>query len=443
MNKLKIILTRPNYHSHLITPPLGLGYLSSYLKSQGHWTKVIDGLNLNFSNEKIAALCQEADLVGISVLSAYLAETIAFIRVLKANKKKVVIGGPHVTALGQDALCQTGADYAICFEGEYSFASLAENIANNKKNERLNQTGFIDNLDLLPFPDWEEINPRLYQKAPHGGLIKNFPAAPIVTTRGCPYECAFCASPKLWERRIRFRSPENTVEEIEHLVKKFGVKEIHFEDDNLTLKKEHVIKICELLIAKKLKISWATPNGVRADKLDREILKLMRQSGCYFTAFGIESANQQILGNIKKSIELESISKAISIANKEGIITQGFFIFGLPGETKETMRETINFAKKSGLRRAQFLLLDVLPGSELWDKLKSSRCAQLTEAKSYQDVTWVPEGLKREDLFRAQSRAFREFFFRPKQLYTLLKHFKLSQISFVLRRASDFRMFKL
>lgn len=442
MSKLKISLVRPNYHSHLITPPLGLGYLSSYLKSQGHRARVIDGLNLNLNNKKIAALCYDADLVGISILSAYLSESIDLIRILKANKKKVVIGGPHVTALGHEALCQTEADFAICFEGELSLTSLAENIANNKKNERLSQAGFIDNLDLLPFPDWKEISPRFYQKAPHGGLIKKFPAAPIVTTRGCPYECAFCASPKLWERKIRFRSPENTVEEIEYLVKSFGVKEIHFEDDNLTLKKEHVIRICELLIAKNLKISWATPNGVRADKLDREILKLMKRSGCYFTAFGIESASQRILGNIKKSIELESISKAISIANKEGIITQGFFIFGLPGETKETMRETINFAKKSGLRRAQFLLLDVLPGSGLWEKLKSSRCTQLTEAKSYQDVTWIPEGLKKEDLLRAQSQAFREFFFRPRQLYTLLKHFKPGQISFVLRRVSDFRMFK-
>lgn len=449
-----ITLLRPNYCSHLITPPLGLGYLTSYLESKGHSVKVIDGLNLGWSNERIAASCSDVDIVGVSILSAYLSEAIDLTRILKSKGKTVVIGGQHVTALPYSSLKETGADYAVCGEGEITFVSLLEAILNNKRTEAipgvvaadtetpLIKRGFIDDLDSLPFPDWSKIDPRTYRRAPHGGLIKNFPVAPITTSRGCPYECSFCASPKLWERKIRFRSPQNTVEEISYLVKNFGVREIHFEDDNLTLKKEHIASICELILERQIKISWATPNGVRADTIDSDILKLMRRSGCYYIVFGIESANEQILDNVKKKIRLESIERAITLAKKEGIMTQGFFIFGLPGETVETMRETINFAKKSGLDRAQFLLLDVLPGSDLWEKLNSSRCIDIKLARSYQDVTWVPDGLDKETLLKMRSLAFRKFFLRPRQLYSVIKYFKPSQLSFILKRLSDYRVFK-
>ena len=168
----------------------------------------------------------------------------------------------------------------------------------------------------------------------------------------------------------------------------------------------------------------------------------MKKSGCYFLAFGIESANSVILRNIKKNTNIDIISTAINLARKNGIMTQGFFIFGLPGETKESIKETISFAKKSGLDRAQFLLLDVLPGSYLWDRIQSSRCIDLKAAKSYQDVTWLPDGLNKQILFEAQSKAFKEFFLRPKQIFNIIKYFKLSQLPFVLERLIDYRIIK-
>jgi radical SAM superfamily enzyme YgiQ (UPF0313 family) len=428
--------------------------LSAYLKLKGHKVKVLDGLNLGWPDERIAGYCADADCVGISVLSSYLKESISISKLLKAQGKTVIIGGPHVSALASEALKETGADFAVCGEGEIPFSLLIDAISGGRDRplipgvltpfdkEAVVKLNFIDDLDSLPFPDWAQINPRDYKKAPHGGLIKKFPVAPVVTSRGCPYECTFCASPKLWDRKIRFRSPENTVDEISYLVKNFGVKEIHFEDDNLTLKKEHITGICELILKRKIKINWATPNGVRADSLDAGMLSLMKKSGCYYLAFGIESANFGILNNIKKHTKIEIIQRAIDLSRREGILTQGFFIFGLPGETRETIRETINFAKQSGLDRAQFLLLDVLPGSELWDSLKDSRCADIKVSKSYQDVTWLPQGLDEETLLNSQSEAFRSFFLRPKQLFNIMKYFKFSQLSFILKRVSDYRIIK-
>lgn len=451
MNRLKIALVRPNYNSHLITPPLGIGYLSAYLKANGYNVKIIDGLNWGFSLERIVSECEGFDFVGITCLSAYFLEVIKLSRLLKSKNFQVIIGGPHASALPELTLKETQADYIVIGEGESSLLQLLERIRKNKPIEGIpgvltrgsrgvTKSLPVEPLDLLPFPDWEQMDPRTYKKAPHGGLIKCFPVASVISSRGCPFECTFCASPFLCDRKIRFRGPQNVVNEIEYLIRKFKVREIHFEDDNLTLSRKHIEDICKLILKKKIKVHWATPNGMRVDTMDLEILKLMKRSGCYFIAFGIESGNQEILNCIKKRTDLGTIENAVRLAKKVGIITQGFFIFGLPGETKETIRQTINFAKKLPLDKAQFLILDVLPGSQLWDELINKNEALNWEYKSYQEATWVPEGLDRKALSQALGRAFRSFFFRPRQILFLLKYSKLNQMPFIVKRIIDFNM---
>ena len=253
--------------------------------------------------------------------------------------------------------------------------------------------------------------------------------------------CSFCASPKIWGKKIRYRSPKNVLDEVELLINNFGVKEIHMEDDNLTLKREHAEQFCNGLIERKIKISWATPNGIRADKVDKELLQLMKRAGCYYVVFGVESGNQSILNNIHKHETLEDIEKAIKLAHEVGLMTQGFFIFGLPGETKQTIRNSINFAKKVPLDRAQFLLLDLIPGSELWDEHSHEIEYDYTK-QSYHDTTWIPPTVSREDLLQVQPLAFKQFFFRPRPIWSLIKHLEPTQIGFILKRLKDFRIFK-
>ncbi len=448
---MKVALTRPNYSSHLITPPIGLGYLSAYLKKHNHQTKIIDGLNKELTNDQIVEKCRDFDLIGISCMSAFFMEVIDLSKKLKAAGKLVVIGGPHATCLPEKTLEQTEADFIIIGEGEETLKELADAIENKtplnnikglySKFNEYKERPFIKNLDDLPFQDWEQMDPRTYKKAPHGALIKNFPVAPITTSRGCPYGCKFCASPKIWKRSIRFRSPDNVIQEIEYLVKNFGVKEIHFEDDNLTMIRNHIEQICNKIISKKLNISWACPNGIRADKVDLALLKLMKKAGCYYIAFGFESGNQEILNNINKETDLATLKRAAILAEKVGIMTQGFFIFGLPGETKETIQETINFAKTVPLSRAQFLLLDVFPGSELWDELDFENKVDWTK-DSYHEATWIPETIDPETLNAASSKAFKQFFFRPKQMFSLIKYFKPAQLPFILKRMVDFKIIK-
>jgi len=260
-----------------------------------------------------------------------------------------------------------------------------------------------------------------------------------MTTRGCPYMCSFCASRKFYDQSIRFRSIPNVIGEIKYLVNNFAIKEVHFEDDNLTLKRDHIEKLCRALIKNKIDISWACPNGIRADRVDEKLLRLMKKAGCYLVAFGIESANPRILRNIHKLETIETIKKAISITNKVGIQSQGFFIFGLPGETKETIEESIQFAKKSKLSRALFMILDIIPGSELWYTLKG-KFKPNWKKNSYKEPEWLPKGLTKRDLMDAQTRAIREFYLRPITLIRFLKYIKPNQVKFLLQRFKEYRL---
>lgn len=453
---MKIVLARPNYETHIITPPLGLGYLASYLKNNDIEVKVIDGVRENLDREKIieTILRENPDVVGLTCLTAFYNEVVSISNALKEKNIKCVIGGVHPTFLPYKTLMDSNADYIVCGEGEIALLKLVKNnfINNNipgvyskdnlfNEHQTISRAEIVENLDDLPFPDWGQLNPNLYPRAPHGAIIKDFPVGIIMTTRGCPYECAFCASPKFYNKRIRFRTPENVIQEIKYLINNFGIKEIHFEDDNLTIKREHVADICNLIIKNKIKIHWACPNGIRADKVDEELIELMAKAGCYYFAYGIESANPQILQNIKKRETIETIKSAIAMANKKGISCQGFFIFGLPGETEDTIKESIKFAKKSKLSRAQFLILDILPGCELWDKLKD-KFTPNWQKDSYREPEWLPEGLTKEMLLKYQSRAFWQFYLRPSIFWRLARLIDRKQIGFLIKRLKAYRLIK-
>jgi radical SAM superfamily enzyme YgiQ (UPF0313 family) len=453
---MKIVLVRPNYSSHIITPPLGLGYLASYLKQHNIEAVIIDGLRDNLSVDKLLKqiLSEKPHAVGITCLTAFYNEVVELSRLVKKNNLLCIIGGVHPTFLPYQTLLDSKADYVICGEGEIALTKLIKNdfINNNilgvyskddfkNGNEPVKKAETIENLDDLPFPDWEQINPTSYPKAPHGAIVRNFPVGVITTTRGCPFECTFCASPRFYGRKIRFRTPHNVIQEIKYLIESFGIKEIHFEDDNLTLNRKHIKTICHLVIENNIKINWACPNGIRADCIDEELVILMKRSGCYYFAFGVESADPSILKNIKKHESIEVIKHSIEIADKCGIQCQGFFIFGLPGETTKSINETIHFAKMAPLARAQFLILDVLPGSELWDTLAGQFKPDWGK-NSYKEPEWIPRELTKEQLMRAQSQAFRQFYLRPITLLRLAKSIRIGQVKFLMQRLKEYRVFR-
>ena len=211
------------------------------------------------------------------------------------------------------------------------------------------------------------MNPSTYSTAPHGTIVKDFPVAPVLSSRGCPYNCDYCAVNSIWKRKYRTRSIENIVDEIELLIKRYGVKEIHFEDDNLTLNRQRVIELCDEIKRRNLKFSWACPNGIRIDTLDEKLLKRMKESGCYSISFGIESGSQKVLDDVHKRLDLKIVPGVVRTARKVGIETKGFFIVGFPTDTEETIRQTVEFAKSLPLDVAAFFVCMPLPGSKLFE----------------------------------------------------------------------------
>ncbi len=458
---MKVLLVIPNFDSYLVAPQLGVLYISSYLKKHGVDVVVVEGLRDNLTDQQILDKINEEkpDAVGIHCLTGFYKTVVRLSNLIKENGHTCIIGGAHPTFMPYTTLSESKADYVICGEGEIPFLKLAQNnFVNNMikgvyslsdlKNDDFQTDGkpvakaeYVENLDDIPFPDWDQIPPSSYPHSPHGLFAKGYPIGVIIASRGCPYQCTFCSSKNFYDK-VRFRSPENVVEEIKYQIEKFGIKELQFTDDNLTLKEDYIIKVCNLMLENNINIPWSTPNGVRADRVNKEIILLMKKAGCYMLDFGIESANPQILKTIKKGETIEQIEHSINLAHELGMITIGNFIFGLPGETKETIEETINFAVKSKLDRAGFFALRLFPGSDLFNELKTQ--FKLDYSHSFiAQPDWLTGNLTHNDLTRAIQKAYWKFYFRPKRLFNVLRDIPFSQYKYIFRCMKNYHLFKL
>jgi radical SAM superfamily enzyme YgiQ (UPF0313 family) len=202
------------------------------------------------------------------------------------------------------------------------------------------------------------------------------PWTEILTSRGCPYNCVFCTHHIVWGKKWRGRSPENVVNEIEEVVKTYHVRQVDFLDDNMTLDPKRMEDICDLIVERKLKIEWFTPNGVRADTLSERLLTKMKKSGCKKIRVAPESGVQHVVDKIiKKNLDLKSVERAVALCKKVGIRVGCFFVIGLIGETKENIKETINFAyklRKLGAESFVFSIATPIQGTELYEQAKQA-----------------------------------------------------------------------
>jgi anaerobic magnesium-protoporphyrin IX monomethyl ester cyclase len=447
---MKIMLIRVHVHTLQLIPPLGLGYISSSLDKHGIENQIIDGLRDNLTNENILEVIkkEKPEAVGISCMTAEYNVVADLSNIIKNSglKVKVIIGGVHATIFPYQTLVDSQADFVICGEGEKAFVQLAMNnfdnegikgvysLADLKENsDNIQFAEYEENLDNLPFPTWEKIRPETYRQRPAGLIYKKMPIGYVMTSRGCVCACTFCANPFLSNKRVRFRSIENVIAEIKLLIEKYGIKEIKFIDDNLAFKKEHIMSLCRAIIDNNLKIAWGCTSGLRAANLDEEIVSAMKKAGCYNFNIGIESADKNILAVVKKQETPEQFTRAINLAHKYNIVCGGFFIFGLPGETKETMQKSIDFAVKSELALATFNVLDILPGSQMWKDLNYKFNRNEIE-NSYSQPREIYENITGKDIIEMQRKALRMFYFRPKIFFRLLKFIKKEPVFYFLER---------
>lgn len=418
-------------------PPLGLAYIAAVLEKNGFTVKITDMPVEGVSENQLVSILKEfkPSIAGITATTP----TIGYSLKLAALCKKelpdilIVIGGPHASAIPEQVLADRNVDFVIHGEGEYSFLELAEALKDGKEFNNIlgisyKEDGkiknnparpFIENLDELPFPARHLLPMKKYFYVD----AKAWPMTTIFTSRGCPGRCTYCSAHLIFGRGFRARSAKNVVDEIEQLVKE-GFMEIHFLDDTFTLERDRVIEICDEIKKRSLKFLWCCPNGVRVNMVDMELLKRMKEAGCYSLAFGFESGNQQILNKIKKGITLEQSKNAIRLAKAAGMETWGFFMMGLPGDTEQTVRDTIDFAKELDPDIAKFHITIPLPGTELFELWKKEGVIKTEDWDKYgihaSEVSELPS-ISSEKLKEFNRQAYKEFYMRPKYFVRYIK----------------------
>lgn len=462
---MHILLINPKNkknNNYTIIPNIGLGYLASALLKDKHNVSILDCVKEGYDIDRLQRYLRKRkfNLVGINVFTYSINSVREYTRLIKNINKNVfiVVGGPHPTVEPIETLqILKEADFGFCGEGEVGFPELVKylekknainkDILNNiqnliwRDNGRIicNSKETIEDLNKVPYPAWDLMRPQEYPGVPNGIFSKEYKVAAIIATRGCPCNCTFCAGSRISGNKIRMRDIENIIEEIKLLNTKFGIKEIHIEDDNFTQNRWFVKSFCEGLINHKINVWWACPNGVRLDTLDRELLKLMEKSGCYSLAVGIEFGSQRILNHAQKGLSLETIKEKINlIKNETKIEITGFFIIGYPEETINDIKSTISLAVDLNIDRANFFNFSPFPGSKIHEILKErGELKNINYNSLYlHNISYNPPGISKEKMRKLQRMAYLRFYRRPKILFKLVKEVKtLSQIRMILKKA--------
>jgi len=467
-----------------VTPPLGIAYLAAVLEKSAHEVRLLDcivegyehskkvspeyihlGLGWGEIEKRIRNFSPEA--VGISCVFSLMApEARRIAEIVKAIDEDIVtvMGGAHPSAMPEEILLDENVDFVILGEGERTFPGLLNHLEHDlndlsdmgglgyKSNGQIKinlKKHFIEDLDSLPYPAWHLLPMKKYHKigSSHGGLKRNKYAS-MITSRGCVGKCIYCAIHSVWGPQWRSRSPKSVVDEMEYLVNTYGIREIHFEDDNLTLHRRRAKEIFQEIVDRGLDITWTTPNGVAAWTLDEDILQLMKKSGCYQLNFGIESGNERVLKEIiGKPLKLDKVRNIVKKTKELGIWAHGFFILGLPGETKETMEDTIKFAIKLDLDSANFFIATPYPGTRLYEICRKNRYIPEdfdVEKMRVQSSMISTEQFTSEELLKLQRKAYQRFMIhtikreiRPKNiLYRLRNTRSIDDLRFMYRKVS-------
>ena len=358
--------------------PIGLMYIAAVLKNADYKVEILDAfmdaaiqkngdtLNVGMPFEQIKQeiRVRKPELVGISgPFTCQIENSIKISNLIKEVDSSIltVIGGPHVTLVPKEFLEEAkDVDVAVLGEGEYAMLDIAQAFEGTKQLNTVEGIAYkqdekvvinpsrklIENLDVLPYPAYDLVNMERYLNPKKIGY-RSFQnrAISMITSRGCPFNCCFCSVHLHMGKKFRAHSAKYVLDHIQYVVDKFNVKNIFFEDDNLTLDINRFEAICDGIVERKIKIGWETPNGVRADFLNLELLKKMKRSGAKSIFVGVESGDQQILDNIIcKSLDLKRVVQFAKDAKETGLKTGAFYIIGFPGETKENMQRTVDFA---------------------------------------------------------------------------------------------------
>lgn len=450
------MLIKPYNLSDHIQPSLGLGYLATSVRNKAE-VRILDCIKEKVKLNRLGAFIRgfQPDVIGFQCYTFDLGFIKQALRIVKGINERIItmVGGPHPSAVPPETLEYFGKDLDFCFKGESekSLSLFIDRLNGGsinlrdipglvwRENSRIesNACYFEDDLDTLGLPSWDLIRPETYPESQHGAVYKKFPIAPIMLTRGCPYRCTFCAGKLTNGEKLRKRGITSILNEINMLYSERGIREFHLVDDNFTLDRNYVKSFLKELILRHWDISLATPNGVRLDTLDEELLSLLKESGLYLISLGIESGSNRVLKLMKKNLTVEKTKEAIRLIKKFDIDIAGFFILGFPGETKEEILKTIKLSLELDLVRANYFTYLPFPGTESYQGLiKDGGFGRVDWERFYfMNAAFTPEGMTRQGLKNLQRLAFLRFFMRPRIFWKNLCAIRsFRHLRFLLRR---------
>ena len=358
-------------------PPLPLMYVGTVLKTRGHDVDIIDAQAEGISIPNIENKIKDYDIVFlISATMSYNEDSEMLARLKKKNPHLItIVFGAHPTFLPYEALKKESVDIIVRKEAEFIIRDLMDALSTGSDEWKkvlgigYREDGkailnpdypYIENLDELPIPDRNFLSNDIYYYNP---IVKYFPWATALSSRGCPGRCTFCTSPSYYGPKYRARSPENVVDEILYL-KDLGFREIFYRDELFTLDKRMVMNICKIIITKKIDISWIC--SVKANTTTYDMLKIMKEAGCRFIRVGVESGVQEILDSVKKDVKIEQIIDTFYWAQKLKIETHAHLMLGMPGETDRTISQTFDFVKKIKPSTVTYGIMTPYPGTEIY-----------------------------------------------------------------------------
>lgn len=424
-------------------PPLGLAYVAAYAKANGYAVRVLDCDAEQVTMDGFKALLNrlQPKAAGFSTTTPVITTVIEMTDAVKEwnNSVVVIAGGSHATALPAETLKKSRIDIVVRGEGEETTVDILKSLDGETGLKEIKGISYRENGAIISNPDRElipdidalppaarDLLPAEKYKATYylGSYGEKF--ANIIATRGCPYKCIFCGQEIIFKHKVRTRSPKSVVDELEKVYDDFGIKLFCFEDSTFTADTGLVRKICEEISLRRLNIKWGAMG--RANLANESLYRLMHSAGCVFLWYGIESGSQPILDSISKNITLDQVRQAVGIAKKARIPVYTSFILGLPGETKETIKETIDFAVELDADYATFSLATPYPGTGFYD-IAIKEGAELSDWSRfrfarYAEPLYVPKGLSAEELKFYHRLAYKKFYMRPRYMLKSLSKIK-------------------
>lgn len=435
-------------------PPISMAEIGSLLERRGFTVKITDAGAEEIDEKKLEELLKEfnPDVLMINSTTPTIEYDLSMAAFAKQNVPhiKTIAFGIHVSELPEESMnMQHELDFIVHNEPELTSEELILALHNGGDLSRIlgityrNGEGivtnpprpYIEDLDSLPFPAWHLVDTDRYI-LPY--TKKKYLL--VTSARGCPHRCVFCVGKGYYGGKLRLRSPESVVKELDWVGEAFGVFDFLFWTESFTLNRAFVIQVCDLIQEKRLNIRWVCNS--RVDNVDFEMLDKMKRAGCWMIGYGVESSNQAILDKAKKGIKVEQVKKACALTRKAGIEISAHIVLGLPGDTKETIRETVRYAKKMGFDYAQFYCATPWPGTELYKMAKKEgwlrKDAPWSEYEQNVSVLDM-EGLKAEEMTKLRVEGFRSFYLYPLTIWrTLIKIKSFSEFKYFLWMVKNF-----